>query len=622
MDDKLSYQKSGVDIDVADATKQAMARSLETRDPRVLNKLGAFASLFDARFPDLEHPVLVLKIEEPGSKQKLAFQHKRPAGIAYDLINHLVNDIIVMGARPLAVLDVIICGKIEKEVVSQFVDALAKACREQDCSLVGGETSEQPGVVEAGVYVLAASIVGVADRDKVIDGSKIAVGDTVLAVASNGLHTNGYSLVRALIARKPDILAKQVAGESFLDAILRPHKCYWQPFRGLFAWPELHGLAHITGSGIAGNLNRILPPGLDASIDLSAIRILPIFKAIRDAGGVDDPDMLRTFNLGVGMTLVVAPSAVSRMQSHLAAKGCESYPIGEIVKGKQQVAYHGALRWPAKGAVPMSARRIYGIDFSGALDAGRKIWITGATGDEGVLRVEQVLRGDELPGSASSRPACLTALRDFIGTQKDAVLGLDFPFSLPFRVLPSGSWEEFVLSFGGRYGDESHFRESCRRAGQGAELRRVTDTEAGTPFSAYNLRLYRQTYFGIHDVLCPLVRDKAACVLPFHEPKPGTPWLLEICPASTLKRLKLYAPYKGKGPALQEGRERIVEALEAKGLLAFAMPELRDRLVRNTGGDALDSALAAVATFRAVSDPEFPDGAGHGAYLLEGYVYA
>ncbi|MBM4040802.1 MAG: phosphoribosylformylglycinamidine cyclo-ligase [Planctomycetes bacterium] len=347
MDEKLSYQKSGVDIDVADATKEAMAKSLETRDPRVLNKIGAFASLFDGSFPELKHPVLVLKIEEPGSKQKLAFQHRRVAGIAYDLINHLVNDIIVMGARPLAVLDVIVCGKIEKEAVSQFVDALARACREQDCSLVGGETSEQPGVVETGVYVLAASIVGVADRDKVIDGSKIALGDTVLAIASNGLHTNGYSLVRALMAKKPEILDAKVAGEPFLDAILRPHKCYWQAFRDLFAWPELHGLAHITGSGIAGNLERILPPGMDASIDLSAIRILPIFKLIRDAGGVDDPDMLRTFNLGVGMTLVVHPSALVRTQSHLAARGCESYPIGEIVRGKQQVTYQGALRWPA-----------------------------------------------------------------------------------------------------------------------------------------------------------------------------------------------------------------------------------------------------------------------------------
>ena len=347
MDDKLSYQKAGVDITVADATKRAMARSLETSDARVLNRLGAFASLFDASFPGLDHPVLVLKMEEPGSKQKLAAQHGRLAAIAYDLVNHLIDDIIVMGATPLAVLDVIICGHLEKEAVTGLVDAMSRACREQGCTLVGGETSEQPGVLERGLYVLAASIVGVVDKAKILDGSRIALGDQVLAVASNGLHTNGYSLVRALLAKQPQLAEARVGGETFLDAILKPHTCYYQAFRELFAWPELHGLAHITGGGIEGNLNRILPPGTAAAIDLGAIRILPVFKLIRDAGGVDDADMLRTFNLGVGMTLVAAPSATARIHEHLAAKGCESYPVGEIVEGQQRVTCQGALRWPA-----------------------------------------------------------------------------------------------------------------------------------------------------------------------------------------------------------------------------------------------------------------------------------
>ena len=337
MDDKLSYQKSGVDIDVADATKQAMAKSLETRDPRVLNKIGAFASLFDGSFPDLKHPVLVLKIEEPGSKQKLAFQHKRVAGIACDLINHLVNDIIVMGARPLAVLDVIVCGKIEKQLVAEFVDTLATACREQDCSLVGGETSEQPGVVEAGIYVLAASIVGVADKDKITDGSKIEVGDKVLAVASNGLHTNGYSLVRVLIARKPEILKVQVGGESFLDAILRPHKCYWQPFRDLFAWPELHGLAHITGSGIAGNLERILPADLRAVVKKHMWRVPKIFGLIAERGPVEDEEMFRVFNMGIGFVMVVASDFANSIANKLRRFGETVYKIGTIAKGNRKV---------------------------------------------------------------------------------------------------------------------------------------------------------------------------------------------------------------------------------------------------------------------------------------------
>jgi phosphoribosylformylglycinamidine cyclo-ligase len=345
MEDKLSYQKAGVDIAVADAAKRDMARSLEPTDRRVLNKLGAFASLFEASFPGCEQPVLVLKMEEPGSKQKLAVQHGRIASIACDLINHLVNDIMVMGATPLAVLDVIVCGKLEKPVVTELVGAMSRACREQGCTLVGGETSEQPGVLEAGLYVLAASIVGVVDKPKILDGSKIAGGDVVLAAASNGLHTNGYSLVRALLAKRPEIAQTRVAGEPFLDALLKPHTCYYPCFRELFEWPELHGIAHITGGGIEGNLNRILPVGLDAAIDLGKIRILPVFKLIKEAGGVDDADMLRTFNLGVGMTLVAEPSAAGRLQQHLAAKGCDSYVIGEITQGGQEVTYRGTLNW-------------------------------------------------------------------------------------------------------------------------------------------------------------------------------------------------------------------------------------------------------------------------------------
>jgi len=341
----LSYKKSGVDIDAADATKRDMARSLETSDARVLNRLGAFASLVDGRFPGYEHPVLVLKTEEPGSKQKLAFQHGRGASIAQDLIHHLINDIIVMAAEPVCVQDCIICGKLEPGVVKTLVDSMARACREQGCALVGGETSEQPGVVEPGLYILSASIVGVVEKARILDGSRIREGDSVLAAASNGLHTNGYSLVRALMRDKPEILDRRVEGEPFLDVILRPHACYCQAFRGLFGLEGLHGLAHITGGGIEGNLNRILPQGLDAAVDRGLIRILPVFKLIREMGGVPDADMLRTFNLGVGMTIVCAPEAENEIIQRLAARGCETYRIGRIVPGSRRVAYRGRLEW-------------------------------------------------------------------------------------------------------------------------------------------------------------------------------------------------------------------------------------------------------------------------------------
>jgi len=345
MKEPLSYKKAGVDLDAAYAAKKGMAKTLETSDPRVLNRIGPFASLYDASFPEYEHPVLVLKMEEPGSKQKLALEQGRIKSICYDLVNHLVNDIIVMGARPLSVQDVIICGKLEKEVVQGLVASLADACREQDCALTGGETSEQPGVVDEGTYVLAASIVGVVEKAKIIDGSKIEEGDVVLAVASNGLHTNGYSLVRALMAERPEIAGMQVAEGSFMDAIMRPHKCYYKSVRGLFEMPELHGMAHITGGGIQGNLNRILPPKLDAVIDRSKLEVPPVFKLIREMGGVDDADMLRTFNMGVGLTIVTAERAVASVRRHLSEGGCESCVIGHITSGTGQVRCQGELRW-------------------------------------------------------------------------------------------------------------------------------------------------------------------------------------------------------------------------------------------------------------------------------------
>jgi len=345
MKEQLSYEKAGVNIEVADATKGAMAKSLETTDRRVLNRIGAFASLFDGRFPEYEHPVLVLKTEEPGSKQKLAIQYNRALSIGYDMVNHLINDIIVMGAKPLAVQDAIICGKLEKEVVNQIVESIFNAYRDQDCVLTGGETSEQPGVIEAGTYILTASIVGVVEKSKIIDGSKIREGDIVLAAASNGLHTNGYSLIRALMAQKPEITEMHVGDETFLDAILKPHKCYHQSFRELFDLAELHGMSHITGGGIEGNLNRILPEDVNAIIDLDQIRILPIFKVIQKMGNFEDADMLRTFNMGVGMTIVAKKMEIEKIRRRLLDKGCDSYVIGEITKGERRVVCRGNLRW-------------------------------------------------------------------------------------------------------------------------------------------------------------------------------------------------------------------------------------------------------------------------------------
>lgn len=345
MSQRLSYASTGVDIDQTDAAKRAMAKSMETTDPRVLNRVGAFATLIDARFPGYEHPVLVHKSEEPGSKQKLAFAHGRHRSVCYDMVNHLIDDIIVMGAEPISIQDVIVCGTMEGAIVNDLVDAMADACRQQDCTLTGGETSVQPGVIPDGLYVLTASVIGVVDKDKIIDGTKIKEGDQVLALASNGLHTNGYTLVRALLDQQPDLLEAEVASESFLDAVLKPHTCYFQPLRGLFAHSGLHGMAHITGGGLQDNLNRVLPPDLNARIDLAALDIPAIFRTLREKGDLDDADMMRTFNMGAGMALVVAPEAVAETLAHLEAKDCHAYSIGEIIPGEKKVEFQGALAW-------------------------------------------------------------------------------------------------------------------------------------------------------------------------------------------------------------------------------------------------------------------------------------
>jgi phosphoribosylformylglycinamidine cyclo-ligase len=350
----LSYEKAGVNIDNADAAKEQMAKTMATKDPRVLHRPGAFASLFDASFPGIKEPVLVMKTEEPGSKQKIAFGHGRAGSIALDMIHHLIDDILVVGATPVCVQDCIVCGKLEKETVTALVQAIHDACRANDCFLIGGETSEQPGVLEAGLYILSSSIVGVVEKSKIVDGRAIAAGDVVLAVPSNGLHTNGYSLVRALMAQHAGLLEERVVSpsgesETFLDAILRPHTCYYGAFKGLFETNVeggLHGIAHITGVGIAGNLNRILPEDLDAVVDAGKLRILPVFKRIRELGSVADGDMLRTFNCGIGMTIVCSPGAAAAITEHLSRQGMGAYPIGTIVgKGSGMVRYEGSVRW-------------------------------------------------------------------------------------------------------------------------------------------------------------------------------------------------------------------------------------------------------------------------------------
>ncbi len=309
--------KYRVDIDLANDTKRGLSAVIDGKDARVLNRVGAFAALF---LPDLSRfaePVLVLKTEEPGSKQVLAFRHDRVESVCFDMINHLINDCVVLGAEPLAVQDLIVCGRMDKAIVTRIVAACAAACQAQSCALTGGETTEQPDVVPPGTYILGSSIVGIVERSKIVDGARIQRGDAVVAVASSGPHTNGYTLIRDLLARDPKLADSPVGDTTFLEAVLATHRCYYQALKGLFERELVTGLAHITGGGIRENLDRILPKDLDARISLAKYRTPEVFERIRKAANASQDTMLRTFNLGVGLAVVCRERDTSDVIAHL-----------------------------------------------------------------------------------------------------------------------------------------------------------------------------------------------------------------------------------------------------------------------------------------------------------------
>ena len=266
-------------------------------------------------------------------------------------------------------------------------------------------------------------------------------------------------------------------------------------------------------------------------------------------------------------------------------------------------------------------RRVYGIDFSGAKDAGKHIWIAAGLVKGNALKIEGCQRADDLLGW-KDLGQCLSVLREFVAGERRAVFGLDFPFGLPRELLNQGSWEEFIFDFPKRYPSAEEFHSLCHLAADGKERKRLTDREARTPFSPYNRRIYKQTYYGIRDVLRPLVREGLARVLPMQRPEPGLPWVLEICPASTLKRLGLPDKgYKGRTTAHCDNRTHILEGLEAMQGLSIPSSSLRSIVLDDHNGDALDSVAAAFATFEALCSPNRLIPGDMESYAVEGYVY-
>ena len=328
---KKAYTRAGVDVDLGNRLKrQIQSLMKETHGPRVLGKVGGFGGLFQARFPGMRQPVLVASIDSVGTKLKIAFVLDKHDTVGADLVNHCVNDIAVLGARPLFFLDYIGCERLERRMFQELLRGISRACRSAGCALLGGETAQLPGMYRPGEYDLAGCIVGVVERDKIIDGKKIRPGDVILGLESNGLHTNGYSLAREILFGKMHLkVSSRVPGSTMIvgKELLRVHKNY-QPLLARIPSNVIKGLAHITGGGLIDNLPRILPPNCDAVVEAKSWKVPRIFQILQRNGNIDLREMYQVFNMGIGMVAVVAEENARRAMSMLQAKR-----IGRIERG-------------------------------------------------------------------------------------------------------------------------------------------------------------------------------------------------------------------------------------------------------------------------------------------------
>ena len=338
MDRSISYADAGVSIDNANlavAKIREFARS--TFNNRTLTEIGSFGGMFSGAFPGMADPILVASADGVGTKLKLAFETGIHNTVGADLVNHCVNDILVQGARPLFFLDYFATGKLEPDVTASVVEGMARACKENGCVLLGGETAEMPDFYPPGEYDLAGFIVGVVDKPKVIDGKSIVPGDVVLGIPSNGLQTNGYSLARKLFfevaGHNPDTYLDEL-GKTVGEALLKTHQSFLRPLEGLLDKGIIKGLAHITGGGFLENIPRILPDGVSVEIKRGTWPELPVFGVMQSLGNVSEKEMFRTFNMGIGMIAVISSENKKTLMSHL--DGC--FEIGRVVEGEKSVS--------------------------------------------------------------------------------------------------------------------------------------------------------------------------------------------------------------------------------------------------------------------------------------------
>ena len=339
----ITYADAGVDISSGDRTKQRikyLAQRTFTRN--VLSEIGGFGGLFKLDIAKYNQPVLVSSADGVGTKLKIAFELGIHHTVGADLVNHCVNDIAVQGATPLFFLDYLATGALDGEVAEKIVTGLADACRANGCALIGGETAQMPGFYADGEYDLAGFIVGVVDREKLITGSKIKAGDVLIGLPSTGLHTNGYSLARKLFFETAGYRAEQYVNalkEKAGAALMKTHRSYLHAIQKLTSSDVVVGMAHITGGGITENLPRILPKGLGACINLDSWPVLPIFEHLRELGNVEQDEMLRTFNMGIGLIAVIPAEKYNRAKGILERASEKCYLIGKIQKGDRKVIY-------------------------------------------------------------------------------------------------------------------------------------------------------------------------------------------------------------------------------------------------------------------------------------------
>ncbi|MEM9556911.1 MAG: phosphoribosylformylglycinamidine cyclo-ligase [Acidobacteriota bacterium] len=342
-----AYRDAGVDIDAQDRALHEIGDLVRgTATGGVLSQLGSFGGLFEPPVAGYSEPVLVSSADGVGTKLMVARRAGDFSTVGHDLVNHCVNDILVQGAEPLFFLDYVGAGVLEPEHVVDLVRGVADGCRENGCALLGGETAEMPGFYREGDYELVGFVVGIVDREHILDGSRVRPGDVLLGLPSNGLHTNGYSLARKILfdqlgLETEDPLPGATDDSTVGEALLAVHRSYLRPLRPLLGHPSLHVLAHITGGGLTDNLPRVLPSGCRAAIDVGAWTVPEVFRVLEREGEVSRREMLRVFNMGIGMVVVVPAAAAEPMTMALREQGEHAVRIGEVTEGEPGVEYRG-----------------------------------------------------------------------------------------------------------------------------------------------------------------------------------------------------------------------------------------------------------------------------------------